>query len=118
MQLPCSVQEPWIVSPTDRALLLYSHQRQCHLLIIGLHSLVAVLFLFISPLPQQRLISPASSIPDDLVHNIDTNVLTYSYFALIEGDIDVSTVGLNIADGRPSANTKWNYATPLQKPVI
>jgi len=61
------------VYPTDRALLLYyKPQQQCHLLIIGLHSLVAVLFLFTAPLPQQSLLSPPLSIPDDRVHNIDT----------------------------------------------
>ena len=38
---------------TDRALLLYYNpQQQCHLLIIDLHSLAAVLFLFTAPLPQ------------------------------------------------------------------
>jgi len=59
--LPCSVQEPGYwgegLYPTDRALLLYYNpQQRCHL-IIDLHSLVAVLFLFAAPLPQQSLIS-------------------------------------------------------------
>ena len=62
---------------TDRALVLYyDPQLQYHLLIIGLHSLVAVPFLFTVPLPQQSLISQPPSISNQSVHNIDTCILT------------------------------------------
>ena len=43
--------------------------------------------------------SDKANIP--LEDNIDTCILTYCYFALIEGDIDMSKVGLIMADGRP-----------------
>ena len=54
--LPCSIQEsgywPEGIYPTDRVLLLYYNpQLRSHLLIIGLHCLVAVLFLLTALLP-------------------------------------------------------------------
>ena len=70
----------------DRALLLYYNpQLQCHQLIVGLHSLVAVLFLFTAPLPQQSLISQPPSISDDPLHCIPTSILILDVIGLPYG---------------------------------
>ena len=78
---PAACRGLWIggVYLTGRALLLfYNPQQQCHLLIIGLHSLMAALFLFTAPPPQQSLISYPPSISDDPEPAIETCIPTPS----------------------------------------